>query len=116
MKAYQSLPVYVKDFLKTVPVTFDETRYISGEPGSFVVLASRKGKDWYVSGINGEKEIKDLTIGIPFVAEGLYVLDLITDGKDDKSFGNETKDFKAGDKIAVKMLGNGGFVAVLTAK
>jgi len=116
VKAYQSLPVSVKDFLKTVPVTFDETRYISGEPGKSIVLASRKGKDWYISGINGEKEIKDLTLEIPFVAEGQYTLNLITDGKDDKSFGNETKDFKAGDKIEVKMLGNGGFVAVLTAK
>jgi hypothetical protein len=79
-------------------------------------LASRKGKDWYISGINGEKNIKDLTIEIPFVAEGQYALNLIADGKDNKDFGNETKDFKAGDKIAVKMLGNGGFVAVLTAK
>lgn len=116
VKAYQSLPEFVKDFLRTVPVTFDETRYISGEPGKYVVLASRKGKDWYISGINGQKDIMDLTIEIPYLTESQYKLNLITDGTDDKSFANELKEFNAGNKITLNMLGNGGFVAVLSAK
>ncbi len=113
VKAYQSLPSFVKDFLTTVPVTFDETRYISGEPGKSIVLASRKGKDWYISGINGQKDMMDLSVEIPYITEGQYSMNLITDGKDDKSFAHEKKVFKAGESIGLKMLANGGFVAYL---
>ncbi|MFN8254372.1 MAG: glycoside hydrolase family 97 catalytic domain-containing protein [Bacteroidales bacterium] len=116
VKTYTGLPSFVKEYLANIPAVFDETVYISGEPGKSIIVASRKGNNWYISGINGEKELKELTVEIPYITEGQYSMNLIDDGEDDKSFGNEVKDFKAGDKIGVKMLGNGGFVAVLTAK
>src|SRR5690606_9231248 len=41
-------------FLREIPVTWDDTRYISGTPGSHLVIARRHGDRWYVAGINGE--------------------------------------------------------------
>jgi alpha-glucosidase len=116
VKSYQSLPDYAKTFLSEVPTTFDETKYISGAPGESIVLASRKGKDWYISGINSEKTPKTITIDAPFFGEGQYKLSLITDGKDTKSFAHEARDFKKGEKISVTMLGLGGFVAKMAVK
>lgn len=45
-------PKLCLDFIKEVPTTWDETRYISGLPGETVVLARRNGDKWYVAAVN----------------------------------------------------------------
>ena len=54
VEEYLDLPEAPKEFLKHVPVVWDETRFLAGEPGQFVVLARRSGNQWYIGGINGE--------------------------------------------------------------
>ena len=44
------------DFMKQVPVTWDETRFIDGYPGKYVVLARRHGNTWYVAAVNAGSE------------------------------------------------------------
>ncbi|MBZ4192197.1 glycoside hydrolase family 97 protein [Niabella beijingensis] len=44
------------DFMKKVPVTWDEIRYIDGYPGKYVVLARRHKERWYVAGINAQQQ------------------------------------------------------------
>jgi len=44
-------PAYAIDFLKQVPTTWDEIRYIDGYPGKYIVMARRSGDKWYVAGI-----------------------------------------------------------------
>ena len=64
----QELPPVELDFLKKVPTTWDETRYIDGYPGKFVVLARRHGNQWYIAGLNAEKEAKKLILHLPMLA------------------------------------------------
>src|SRR5262249_22749287 len=47
VEAYQALPEEARSFLKTVPVAWDETRFIEGEPGKLAVLARRRDRAWY---------------------------------------------------------------------
>jgi hypothetical protein len=115
-KSYASLPAYVIDFLKRVPASFDETHFISGYPGKDIVIASRKNNEWFIAGINSEKDPKEISIELPFISNGQFDMDLITDGIDITKFSNQQRNFKAGDKFNVKMLGNGGFVATLKSK
>lgn len=61
-------PAYVIDFMKYIPTIWDETIYIDGYPGKYVVLARRSGNRWYVAGINAEKETKKLKINLPMLA------------------------------------------------
>lgn len=61
-------PGYLIDFIKTVPVTWDETRLIAGYPGQYCVLARRKGSKWYVAAVNGEKAPKTITLSLPMLA------------------------------------------------
>jgi alpha-glucosidase len=63
-ESYIGQPQEVKDFLRDIPVTWDETRFISGAPGEYVVLARRKGTDWYLAGINGLTEIQSIELGL----------------------------------------------------
>src|SRR5690606_16639160 len=54
----QEMPKHVIDIMKEVPTTWDETMFIDGYPGRYVVLARRHGTRWYIAGINAdEREI-----------------------------------------------------------
>jgi hypothetical protein len=47
------------DFLKNLPTTWDETKFIDGYPGKFVVLARRHKQTWYIVGLNAENDTKN---------------------------------------------------------
>ena len=47
--AYEDQPGF--DFLVEVPTTWDETRFVAGEAGEYVVVARRSGNTWYLGGI-----------------------------------------------------------------
>ncbi len=59
----QELPQFELDFLRTLPTTWDETRYIDGYPGRYVVMARRHGSSWYVAGLSALQE--PLTLSLP---------------------------------------------------
>ena len=61
-ESYLSQPQEVQDFLSHLPGVWDETRFVSGYPGESVVLARRSGQTWYIAGINGTDEQKELTL------------------------------------------------------
>jgi alpha-glucosidase len=109
-EAYLALPEKPLHFMKTVPVAWDETRFVAGYPGDFVVLARRSGKTWYLAGINGKDVTREITISLPF-ANKIEKLNCITDGVDLNSFGYETITRDKQQSFTIKMAGNGGFVS-----
>jgi hypothetical protein len=112
--AYNALSSEVKDFLKQVPVSWDDTKLIDGYPGEIVIIARRKGNSWYIGGLNGIDEPRTLEINFNFLGEGIYQLQLIKDGKDDKSFSYDLVMIKKGKTIKVDCLPRGGFVGILS--
>jgi alpha-glucosidase len=104
------VPEYVKDFLRQLPVYWEETKFIDGYPGKLAVVARRSGKKWYVSGINGENTAKTLELDLSFLAgkKGVF----INDGSEDLSFQQETVPVSSNGKVTVSLKPNGGFVAV----
>ncbi len=46
-------PAFVFDFLREVPTTWDETRFVGGTPGESVAIARRSGGRWYLAATNG---------------------------------------------------------------
>jgi alpha-glucosidase len=75
-----ALPEYAVNFLKEIPVTWDDTRYVAGYPGKDVVIARKKGETWYIAGINGENKAKDLAIDLSVTGEAPASIQVITDG------------------------------------
>ncbi|MBQ9637658.1 MAG: glycoside hydrolase family 97 catalytic domain-containing protein [Prevotella sp.] len=63
------LPPFELDFLRRVPTTWQETRYVDGYPTRYAVIARRasNGK-WYVGGINGTAAAMTLTLDLPMLA------------------------------------------------
>lgn len=62
------LPQMELDFLREVPTSWDETRFIDGYPGKYIVMARRSGDNWYIVGLNATKEPLKLDIDIPMFA------------------------------------------------
>jgi hypothetical protein len=63
-------PKYQLDFLRDVPTTWDETVFIDGYPGKFVVLARRHGDNWYITGVNAQKETLKIKVKLPMLKAG----------------------------------------------
>jgi len=62
------MPEAVKSFMQTVPVVWDEVKFIDGYPGKFYAVARRAGKKWYVAAINADSIEQKITIGqLPFI-------------------------------------------------
>lgn len=113
-EAYRSLPPQPLQFLKTVPVTWDETRLVDGYPGRFAVLARRKSDTWYLAAINGQNEPQSLNLATaPWLPPGRYEMQRIADGPDARSFDCQTQALDAAGTIAVNLAPRGGFVATL---
>ncbi len=53
------------EWLKAVPTTWDDIRFIDGYPGEYIVLARRHGDTWYVAGINATDKEMPMTLKLP---------------------------------------------------
>jgi hypothetical protein len=61
----QELPQFELDFLRELPTTWEETRFIDGYPGKYVVMARKAtGGQWYIAGLNAQKEPLTLTLDL----------------------------------------------------
>lgn len=67
-------PAWALDFMKQVPTTWEDIRFIDGYPGKYVVLArkSQQGK-WYLTAVNGTKETLKLKLPVDMFAVGQTV-------------------------------------------
>ena len=51
----EDAPAYCLDFLRGVPTTWDDIRYIDGYPGKYAVVARKKAGKWYIAAINADE-------------------------------------------------------------
>lgn len=103
-----TVPEYVRDMMKKIPVSWDETRFIDGYPGSYIVLARRKGTSWFIAGVNAEQEPVKLSFKLPFKVTGPGTI--ITEGETLRSFSAGTATPDKEGIMAVEMKPVGGFV------
>ena len=107
----QELPDVELTFLQNLPTTWDETRYIDGYPGRYVVLARRQADRWYVAALNGTKEPLKLTLDLSHFAGLSNQLVDRTDKKTQKAIVAQTplKVDKKG-RATIELQPNGGTV------
>lgn len=63
-------PSSMIEFMKEVPTTWDETRFIDGYPGKYCVLARRHNGRWYIAGVSAMKEPLKLELNLPMLSDG----------------------------------------------
>lgn len=101
-----TVPASVKGLLRELPRHWDDVRFLDGEPGKYVVLARRAGKQWFIAGINADDQPRDVQLDLAWLGarEGL----LITDGAGAREFA-ESK--LAAPAAKLTLAPKGGFVA-----
>lgn len=106
----EDAPAICMDFLRAVPTTWDETKFIDGYPGKSVVLARRNGLQWYIAGTTASKEPQTFVLSLPMLSKG-DIVKVYVDGKDREP---ELKELKITDpsKVKITVQGEGGFVIV----
>lgn len=103
----EEAPGFLIDFMKEIPTTWDETRYIAGTPGEYSVIARREGQRWYVAGVNAEESAREVTVEVPFLA-GESVIIYNDDQNGDPGYTTST--ISENGRLSVTIQPNGGFV------
>ena len=101
-------PAWAIDFMKEVPTTWDEVRFIDGYPGKYVILARRHGDKWYIAGVNAQKETLKLKVNLPMFSNGEKVRLF----SDDKALQGGVKQIEIGKKqeLQLSIPCNGGIL------
>ena len=102
------VPELEREWLKTIPTTWEESVFIDGYPGKYVVLARKHGDRWYIAGINGERNAKELTLKLPMLEAGAK-LNYYTDKDDGYAIRTEVT-VEDSLEVKVSMKPNGGFI------
>ncbi|WP_300811901.1 glycoside hydrolase family 97 protein [uncultured Bacteroides sp.] len=101
-------PQWAVEFMKQVPTTWDEVKFIDGYPGRYVILARRHADKWYVAAVNAQAETLKVKVKLPMLAPdrevSLY--------SDDKNLEGGVKTVRINKKQEVQLVipNNGGAV------
>jgi alpha-glucosidase len=114
--SYEREPDYV-NIITSIPDTWDETRILQGNMGSYIVTARRKGYDWYVAGQTNWDE-REIVLSFNFLSAGnAYQATIVTDGinanHNAEDYRVETKPLTADRQLKIKLASGGGFLIKL---
>ena len=100
-------PEWAVQFMKDVPTTWDEVKFIDGYPGKYAIIARLADGKWYVAGINAQKEAVKTKIQLPFTAKEFTVY------SDDAQLNGSMKQQKSKKPLVnIEIPENGGLVIV----
>jgi alpha-glucosidase len=105
------VPDYVKNFLRQLPNSWDDVRFIDGYPGKYVVIARKSGAKWYISGINGDNNSK--SVQVPLALFNKKKATLIAEGHGGELFNRQELPVTPNETRTIEMPGRGGFVMLL---
>ena len=103
----EELPQFEMDYLRQLPTTWEETRYIDGYPGKYVIMARKATNGhWYIAGLNAKTEPISLTLDLNNYGA---LSKLLVDNKKGQPVQTALKTDKSG-KVKVTIQPNGGLV------
>jgi alpha-glucosidase len=104
------------DFLKIVPTTWDDIKFIGGYPGEYVAIAKRNGDAWFL-GVMNNSVGKTVDVSLNFLPGGNYMIEMWADtkksDKEPMELMKSEKSVKSGETIKVTMAKDGGFVGIV---
>ena len=105
------------EFLKKVPTVWDETRVIDAKMDEYIVVARRKGADWYI-GCIGDAKGRVLNLKTDFLGEGDWNLTLWQDTEESATDLNSIRRvgtaISAGSVLDINLAPSGGFAGIIS--
>ena len=108
-----AIPKEAVKLLYSLPSAWDETHLIDGDPGHTVIIARRKGRTWYVGGLNGDATAKTRAVPMELLGTGLFNMLLVADGSSPTELVVTKRQRNATDVQGIKMAPYGGFLMKL---
>ena len=106
-----------RDFITSVPVNWDETRTLVAEAGQYIILAKRRGSEWFIGGITNDNR-RELEVTLDFLPEGKEMqmtsfIDGVNADRMAMDYKVENATVNKGTTLKIKMARNGGFAAII---
>jgi len=101
------------DFISEVPTVWDETRFLQGQIGEYLVLARRKGDTWYLGAMNNETA-RRVRIPLDFLGTGAFEVSQYTDGAAPDQVHVRQRRRLATQSLSLELAANGGAAARLS--
>jgi alpha-glucosidase len=109
--AYEGQPGF--DFIREVPTTWDDTKVINARVGEYIVIARKKGDNWFVGAITNHSE-RVIKIPLQFLDDAKYATEIYSDAADVNIEPNhlqqESKNVINKDVLSVRLAAGGGMV------
>jgi alpha-glucosidase len=95
------------EFVKMVPVVWDETRFLAGDIDDYVVVARRRGKDWYIGAMGNERP-HEIAVPLGFLGDGKFKAKSWQDGATPTTLSESTREVTKADTLTLKLAPSGG--------
>ena len=102
-------PIWAVDFMKKVPTTWDDVKFIDGYPGKYIIMARKHGDKWIISGVNAQDKTLKLNLNLSaFFNAG----ETVTLYSDDAKLNGTASEIKINKKqeLKISIPKNGGLV------
>lgn len=101
------------DFVSATPTSWDETRVLSGEIGQSIVIARRKGAEWWVGAMTNESG-RIVKVPLAFLGAGSFQADIREDGAEPTALKTRTQAVPSKTTLTLKLAPSGGGAVRLT--
>src|SRR6266545_224853 len=109
VESYDAHPV-AERFLRQVPAAWDETRLVSGNPDTHVVLARRNGTNWFVGAVTAGGG-RTIAVPLGFLGAGSWLADVYSDSA--SGLAVRTQQVTGAGTLSLTVATNGGFTVRL---
>ncbi len=99
------------EMIKDVPSSWDQTRFIEGAPSEYIVLARRKGQDWFIAGMTSSPRTVNITLD--FLLDGKQYNALVFRDDTHTTMHREMRTVNRETLLSIDLLQNGGFAVRL---
>jgi len=104
----------IMQFLGPVPTTWDETKALDGKISDYVLVARRKGRDWYVGAMT-DWTARELEVDFSFLPPGNFQIEVYEDGPNANRYGSDyqriQREVNRSTKLKIKLAEGGGWAA-----
>jgi len=101
------------DFISAVPTSWDETRVLSGEIGQSIVIARRKGTEWWVGAMTNETG-RTVKVPLGFLGTGAFKAEIREDGAEPTALKTSSQAVTAKQTLPLTLAPSGGGVIHLS--
>jgi alpha-glucosidase len=100
------------EFIRRVPAAWDETRFVSGEPGRDIVLARRQGSTWFIGAMTAN-EARTQKVSLSFLPSGQHRATVWEDGATPNDVRRTERIVTSRDVLTLRLSPAGGAAVIL---